>query len=201
MTIDLRAAIEAAASEILIAAAEKRAMLDAINRYGDLRVRAALLDTAPPAPRSDDLVAAIEALRPPVLPPRMTPRTALDGWNYAIRAVLALLDTAPPAPAPLLGEMAVTINMRRPEPIGSDPDNEVNAGDWFPSEDEAVKAAAAIKRFAAPPAPLDVERLTRAMERAMAAVDDEWTIPEFADITVTEYAALARAYATEPDHD
>jgi hypothetical protein len=38
---------------------------------------------------------------------------------------------------------------------------------------------------------LDVERLVRAMERAMAAVDDEWTIPEFAEITAAEYARLA----------
>jgi len=40
-------------------------------------------------------------------------------------------------------------------------------------------------------APLDVELMTRAMERAMAAVDDEWTIPEFADLTVAEYARLS----------
>jgi hypothetical protein len=42
----------------------------------------------------------------------------------------------------------------------------------------------------APVGELDMETLVRAMERAMAAVDDEWTIPEFADITAAEYAAL-----------
>jgi hypothetical protein len=43
---------------------------------------------------------------------------------------------------------------------------------------------------------MDVERLERAMERAMAAVDDEWTIPEFAELTTAEYAAIAN----EVDH-
>jgi hypothetical protein len=40
---------------------------------------------------------------------------------------------------------------------------------------------------------LDVETLVRAMERAMAAVDDEWTIPEFAEITAAEYLRLIEA--------
>jgi hypothetical protein len=51
-------------------------------------------------------------------------------------------------------------------------------------------------------AALDVETLTRAMERAMAAVDDEWTIPEFAEITATEYERiLARSGGSVDEED
>ena len=63
------------------------------------------------------------------------------------------------------------------------------------SHDDAAFIVAAVNYVRATlsgsTAPLDVELMTRAMERAMAAVDDEWTIPEFADLTVAEYARLS----------
>ena len=57
----------------------------------------------------------------------------------------------------------------------------------------AEKVAAALE--VGPPT-LDVMVLRRALECGLAAVDDEWTIEELAELSATKYVRLAREKTT-----
>ena len=55
-----------------------------------------------------------------------------------------------------------------------------------------------VRALATPP--LDAERLYRAMNDAFAALDDQWTMAEFAELSAAEYAlAAADRIRTMPD--
>jgi hypothetical protein len=127
-----------------------------------------------------------------------TSRSA-DELRKAITDFLALADSAEEGAAPDVGaELAeALIRMRDGDVPGSTMEERSGlqyAAFWLAATFPAIRAAASTDRSREPR--LDVATLVRAMERAMAAVDDEWTIPEFAELTAAEYARLENPEAT-----
>lgn len=68
----------------------------------------------------------------------------------------------------------------------------IEAGTHNPASDDfGNQYLARISPTTEPGDGLDAMILRRALERGLAAVDDEWTIEELAELTAHEYAALA----------